>query len=449
MGEQSRDLLRPRGAVDRAARRPPSRAAWWPPCWRRSSRGWRRPAARARSRRSSARTRTSPRGALERVLADAVGERPRRSRCGCSTATRRSGRTCWRGARGVALRREPGGGGAPRRAAEVRSARRTTSAERGEGPGKGRSTRTRSTPTWRLPRPDATLVLVAAKPDKRRRPWKSLLAKADGPRRRAPARAARCARTWRRSCGGAACGFTRDALDQLIDEVGQDLRRLMGEVDKLEAWAEGRTEISGEDVAAVLGRGLGQPLYLLSDAFAARDAPKALELLERLLGDGRGGPARAGDAPPHAAAGARGRGAAGGGRARGPRSGRACCPRTCSSSWRRCSTASRRWSEPELRRALARWDGPTGGMKRGADAAVALTSAVVGVVRRDGGGLLRRGERLDLARQPALVPRGGVVVDDALLRGLVDLADRLRTGATRRPWRCPRRWRRGASSPGS
>ena len=138
------------------------------------------------------------------------------------------------------------------------------------------------------PAPDATLVLVAAKPDRRRRPWKSLLAKAEvhdaAPRKGRALRAHVEQELKRRGLR-----FTRDALDQLIEEVGQDLRRLMGEVDKLEAWADGRAEITSEDVASVLGRGLGQPLYLLSDAFAARDAPKSLELLERLLGDGEEG----------------------------------------------------------------------------------------------------------------------------------------------------------------
>src|SRR6185295_17095064 len=84
--------------------------------------------------------------------------------------------------------------------------------------------------------------------------------------------------------------LSREVLDLLIDEVGQDLRRLMGEVDKLEAWTTGGTEITVDDVAALLGRGLGQPLYLLSDAFQARDTARTLELLERLLGEGEQGP---------------------------------------------------------------------------------------------------------------------------------------------------------------
>ena len=39
-------------------------------------------------------------------------------------------------------------------------------------------------------------------------------------------------------------------------------------------------------MAAVLGRGMAQPLYLLSDAIAARDAATCLSLLETLLDDG-------------------------------------------------------------------------------------------------------------------------------------------------------------------
>ena len=55
----------------------------------------------------------------------------------------------------------------------------------------------------------------------------------------------------------------------------QDLRRLLGEVDKLEAFREGQDALRAEDVAAVLGRGMARPLYLLSDAIAARGHPRA------------------------------------------------------------------------------------------------------------------------------------------------------------------------------
>ena len=108
---------------------------------------------------------------------------------------------------------------------------------------------------------------MAAKPDKRRKPWKSLLAQAEvheaAPKRGRALRSHVEGELRRRGVQ-----LSRDVLDLLIDEVGQDLRRLMGEVDKLEAWVEGRAEITVEDVSALLGQGLGQPLYLLSDAFA-------------------------------------------------------------------------------------------------------------------------------------------------------------------------------------
>ena len=76
-----------------------------------------------------------------------------------------------------------------------------------------------------------------------------------------------------------------EAVGELIDRVGGDLRRLMGEVDKLEAFAAGAT-ISAEDVARVCGRGLGRPLYVLADAFGARDLPKVLGEVGSALDEG-------------------------------------------------------------------------------------------------------------------------------------------------------------------
>ena len=66
---------------------------------------------------------------------------------------------------------------------------------------------------------------------------------------------------------------TLEGVEELIDRVGQDLRRLMGEVDKLEAFGAGERSLSAEDVAAVLGRGLGRPLYLLGDAPGRQRGP--------------------------------------------------------------------------------------------------------------------------------------------------------------------------------
>ena len=145
---------------------------------------------------------------------------------------------------------------------------------------------------------------MAAKPDRRRNPWKKLLARATvhdaspkkGRALRAHVEAELRARGLR---------FAPDALNELLGEVGQDLRRLMGEVDKLEAFAGGRQDITADDLGAVLGRGLGQPLYLLSDSFSGRDVcrePRARGAAPRRR---RRGPADPLDAAPLAATGAR------------------------------------------------------------------------------------------------------------------------------------------------
>ena len=170
--------------------------------------------------------------------------------------------------------------------------------------------------------------------------------------------------------------FAPEALNELIAEVGQDLRRLMGEVDKLEAFAGGRRDISADDVAAVLGRGLGQPLYLLSDAFAGRDAPASLELVERLLGDGEEGLRLLSTL--HRSL-LQVRGALAMREARAPRDeiGAKLLPPNMQFKLDALLEASRRWSEADLRRALAALGRADRRMKRGGDPATMLVAAVV------------------------------------------------------------------------
>ena len=85
--------------------------------------------------------------------------------------------------------------------------------------------------------------------------------------------------------------LAQDAVEELIDRVGQDLRRLMGEIDKLEAFAGGaKATLTADDVAAVLGRGMARPLYRLSDAIAAREPATALAVAQELIEDGEEGP---------------------------------------------------------------------------------------------------------------------------------------------------------------
>jgi DNA polymerase III subunit delta len=135
------------------------------------------------------------------------------------------------------------------------------------------------------PSPGVTLILLATKPDKRRVAWKRYLAEATvtsaEPKRGAALRAYVSDELRRR-------GLRLDAegQEELLERVGQDLRRLLGEVDKLQAFAQGEKTLSAEDVAAVLGRGMARPLYLLSDAIASRDAARCLALLGTLLDDG-------------------------------------------------------------------------------------------------------------------------------------------------------------------
>jgi len=224
------------------------------------------------------------------------------------------------------------------------------------------------------PSPGVTLVLVAARPDRRRNPWKKLLPKVtvhDATPKKGRALRAHVEEELR----GRGLRLAPGALNELIAEVGQDLRRLMGEVDKVEAFAGGRRDISADDVAAVLGRGLGQPLYLLSDAFAGRDAPASLGLLERLLGDGeeglkvlstlhrslrqvRGVLAMREAGAPRAEIGAR------------------LLPPHMQFKLDAVLEASRRWSDADLRRGLAALGRADRRMKRGADAAPTLAAAI-------------------------------------------------------------------------
>jgi DNA polymerase-3 subunit delta len=64
----------------------------------------------------------------------------------------------------------------------------------------------------------------------------------------------------------------------------------MGELDKLEAFARGRASLTLDDVTEVLGRGLGRPVYRLGDAVMGRELGLALELIQEMLEQGGEGP---------------------------------------------------------------------------------------------------------------------------------------------------------------
>lgn len=135
------------------------------------------------------------------------------------------------------------------------------------------------------PTPDVTLVLMAAKLDRRRSVWKRLSDAAQvvgvDPPRGAELRA-RVSELVR----ARGLPLTGEGQQELIDLVGQDLRRLVGELDKLEAWGFGERSLGADEVALVLGRGLARPVYELADAFQGREAARTLRLLDDLVESG-------------------------------------------------------------------------------------------------------------------------------------------------------------------
>ena len=135
------------------------------------------------------------------------------------------------------------------------------------------------------PAPGVCLILMAGKADKRRAVWRLILERAAlTPADPLKGRALRAYVAERLRERG--LRLADGALDDLLERVGQDLRRLMGEIAKLEAFAAGSKLLSADEVAAVLGRGLASPLYRLSDAFVQCRLAKVLELLQQALEDG-------------------------------------------------------------------------------------------------------------------------------------------------------------------
>jgi DNA polymerase-3 subunit delta len=223
------------------------------------------------------------------------------------------------------------------------------------------------------PNPDVVVVLVAAKPDARRTAWKTVLAQAKvlkmGPLKGQALRAHVAQELRRRKLP-----LSEEALDELIERVGQDLRRLLGEVDKLEAFWDGGGPLSAETVAAVSGRGLAPPLYRLSDALLARRVEEVLALTEEVLGEGESGPLVLG-ALYRALRQVRGVHALGGGR-RG-RQDLASRLRIPPFKMDDVLAAARRWPGGDLRKAAAAFGRADRQVKLGRDPRVVLCAAVV------------------------------------------------------------------------
>jgi DNA polymerase-3 subunit delta len=135
------------------------------------------------------------------------------------------------------------------------------------------------------PTPGVTLILLAAKPDKRKGVWKKLLESAEvvaAEPLKGRALRGQVAEELRKR----GLELDDEGLEELIERVGQDLRRLVGEIEKLRAFADEGTKLTASDVVAVLGRGIARPLYVLADALASRRRELALQLLDEALEEG-------------------------------------------------------------------------------------------------------------------------------------------------------------------
>jgi DNA polymerase-3 subunit delta len=224
------------------------------------------------------------------------------------------------------------------------------------------------------PTPGVVLVLMAAKPDKRKTLWKRLFERAEV----IPAEPlkGRAVRTYvveqlrRRKLA-----IQDDGVEELVERVGQDLRRVMGEIEKLEAFAgQGGKRLSAEDVSSVLGRGLARPLYRISDAFSARRTAVVLEYLEEALDDGE---------PPLKVLGTLHRALRQVRGARVLRETRATREEVASRlqvmpfKVGDLLEATRAWSEADLRKATVALDRADRRVKTGTDARAALAAAVV------------------------------------------------------------------------
>jgi DNA polymerase III subunit delta len=73
-----------------------------------------------------------------------------------------------------------------------------------------------------------------------------------------------------------------DAVTALIALVGENPRALETEVDKIATWADGEP-IGEREVAALVGANADIPIYELTEAWAVRDTPRALEVSETLF----------------------------------------------------------------------------------------------------------------------------------------------------------------------
>ena len=130
------------------------------------------------------------------------------------------------------------------------------------------------------------LALVALDPDFRKRPFTDLKKKAELVEckplyyNQVPAWIADRVKSQGRQTNAEAC--------RLIQAyVGNSLRSLQNELDKLYVFIGDRKTFTAEDVAAVVGATKGYTVFELQNAIGRRDAKEAIRILERMLENGQ------------------------------------------------------------------------------------------------------------------------------------------------------------------
>ena len=136
------------------------------------------------------------------------------------------------------------------------------------------------------PDPDVTLVVVAAKPDRRKAVWKRLLERAELVRAEPP-KGAGLRRYVLEGVRQRQLALTPEGTDELLERASTELRRLESELDRLAAFGQDASRpLDAQDVVAVIGRGRAQPLFKLADAVSERDVEGSLTRVQELLDEG-------------------------------------------------------------------------------------------------------------------------------------------------------------------
>jgi len=130
------------------------------------------------------------------------------------------------------------------------------------------------------------LVLISFEPDFRRKPFTDLKKKAELVEckpfydNQVPSWVAERVKLQGREANAEAC--------RLIQAyVGNSLRSLQNELDKLYVFIGDRKNITAEDVGAVVGATKGYTVFELQNAIGRRDAKDAIKILERMLENGQ------------------------------------------------------------------------------------------------------------------------------------------------------------------